>query len=190
MASALLYDLFMAPLERLTLRDARRKLARGVTGRTLEIGCGTGLQFKAYDGALPVAAVDVDLAAVKRAQRRNPGVALVCADAQALPFRDGAFDAVIESLSFCSIPDPSRALGEVRRALKPGGELHMLEHVRPKGRVLGRIFDWLTPPWAALTGGCHLNRKTAEAVREAGFTIATLREGLRGAGVRIRALRT
>jgi ubiquinone/menaquinone biosynthesis C-methylase UbiE len=189
MASALLYDLFMAPLERLTLRHARRKLARGVTGRTLELGAGTGLQFKAYDGALPVAALDVDLEALKRAQGRNPGVALVCADAQALPFRDGAFDAVIESLAFCSIPDPAKALAEVRRALKAGGELHMLEHVRPPG-FLGRVFDWLTPAWSRISGGCHLNRRTAQAVRDAGFTIALERRGVRGAGVRIRALRT
>lgn len=189
MAGALLYDLFMAPFERLSLRAARRRLARGVSGTILEVGAGTGLQFAGYDGALPAAAIDVDLAGLRRARRRHPGVPLVCADAQAMPFRDGAFDAVVESLSFCSIPDPGLALVEVRRVLRPGGDLRMLEHVRPPGRFLGRLFDWLTPPWKLVSGGCHLNRRTAQAVREAGFRIETQRENLRGTFVRLRAIR-
>ena len=188
MASALIYDLFMAPFERLALRRARRNLARGVTGLTLEVGAGTGLQFKAYQ-ALPAAAVDVDLEALKRARRKDPRVRLVCADAQALPFRDGAFDSVVESLAFCSIPDPAQALGEVRRVLRKGGELRMLEHVRPPGRVLGRLFDRLTPAWERVSGGCHLNRETAQAVRDAGFEIAKLRQSLRGAAAMIVARR-
>jgi len=187
-ASALIYDLFMTPFERLSLRAARRRLARGVTGRTLEVGAGTGLQFAAYE-SLPAAAVDVDLEALRRAHRKNPRVPLVCADAQALPFRDGAFDAVVESLAFCSIPDPGAALGEVRRVLRQGGELRMLEHVRPPGRVLGRLFDWLTPAWSRVSGGCHLNRRTAQSVRDAGFEIETLREHLRGASIRLTATR-
>ena len=189
MASALIYDLFMAPFERLSLRSARRRLARGVTGRTLEVGAGTGLQFAAYE-SLPAAAVDVDLEALRRAHRKNPRVPLVCADAQALPFRDGAFDAVVETLAFCSIPIPAAALLEVRRVLRAGGELRMLEHVRPPGRVLGPLFDWLTPAWARVSGGCHLNRRTTETVREAGFTVTKLRKNLRGASASIRALRT
>lgn len=188
MASALVYDLFMAPLEKLTLSRARRLLARGVTGRTLEVGAGTGLQFKAYELA-PAAAIDIDLAALKRAKKRG-AMPLVCADAQALPFRDGAFDSVVESLAFCSIPEPQTALHEVRRVLRKGGELRMLEHVRPPGRLLGRLFDWLTPAWSRISGGCQLNRETAKAVRDAGFEISKQRQSLRGVGVLLTALRT
>jgi ubiquinone/menaquinone biosynthesis C-methylase UbiE len=189
MPAAWIYDLFMAPLERLALRRARARLVAGLEGRTLELGAGTGLQFPAYQRVRPAAALDIDLAALRRARRRDPRVPLVCADAQALPFRGGAFDAVVESLSFCSILDPALALDEVRRVLRSGGELRMLEHVRPPGRTLGRLFDWLTPAWSRISGGCRLNRRTANAVRAAGFELTSVREALRGASLRLRARR-
>ena len=179
MAGALLYDLFMAPLERSGLRRARRRLVRGLTGRVLELGAGTGLLFSAYDSP-PTAAVDIDREALLRAKRRDGRVPLVQADAQALPFKPGAFDAATFCLALCSVPDPQAALAEAHRALKPGGELRLLEHVRPAGRWLGRLFDWLTPPWLRISGGCHLDRRTHDLVAPAGFTVSNARYRWRG----------
>lgn len=186
MASAWFYDLFMSPLERLGLARARRRLVANLRGRVLELGTGTGLLFSAYENP-PAVAIDVDASGFVRARRRDPRVALVRADAQALPFRDGAFDAVVETLSLCSVPDPVAALAEARRVLKPGGELRLLEHVRPPGPVLARLFDWLAPAWLRLSGGCHLERRTGLLVGPAGFTVSSMREKARGIVAEIRA---
>ena len=189
MASAWFYDLFMSPLERLGLARARRRLVHGLRGRVLELGVGTGLLFSAY-GSPPLAAVDIDAGGFRRARRRDPRVALVRADAQALPFKDGAFDAVVETLALCSVPDPSAALGEARRVLKADGELRMLEHVRPPGRILGPLFEWLAPLWLRISGGCHLDRRTAGLVGPAGFDVARTRTNARGIVAEIRARRS
>jgi ubiquinone/menaquinone biosynthesis C-methylase UbiE len=188
MASAWLYDALMTPLEKAGLARARQRLLAGVRGRVLELGAGTGLSFASYP-APPAAAIDVDLDALRRARLRDPRVALVQADAEALPFKEGSFDAVVDSLSLCSVGDPAAALSEARRVLKTGGELRLLEHVRPRGPILGWIFDRLAPPWLWITGGCHLDRRTAELVEPAGFTVSTVRFGLRGIGCQVRARR-
>jgi ubiquinone/menaquinone biosynthesis C-methylase UbiE len=186
MASAWFYDLFMSPLERLGLSRARRRLVANLRGRVLELGAGTGLLFSAYEGA-PAVAIDIDASGFARARRRDPRVALVQADAQALPFRDGAFDAVVETLSLCSVQEPAAALREARRVLKPGGELRLLEHVLPPGPVLARAFRLLAPAWLRISGGCHLERRTALLVGPAGFTVTSARETARGIVTEIRA---
>jgi ubiquinone/menaquinone biosynthesis C-methylase UbiE len=89
-----------------------------------------------------------------------------------LPFPDRIFDTVVSSLVFCSIPDPKRGLGEVKRVLRPDGRLRMLEHVRAPG-LHGRLQDLFQPFWTRFTGGCHPNRDTESAVEAAGFRIET-----------------
>lgn len=188
MANARLYDLFMAPLERAGLRRARRHLVSRVRGRALELGAGTGLLFPSYD-APPAVAIDVDHEALRRARERDPRVPLVRADNEALPFREGTFDSVVESLSLCSVRNPAAALAEAHRVLKPGGELHLLEHVRPPGAILGALFDLVSPLWLLLSGGCHLDRHTAALVAPAGFTTLDQTVRLRGILCRVRARR-
>ena len=109
--------------------------------------------------------------ALRRARRRAPGVPLVRARAEALPFRDGSFDTVVSGLVFCSVSDVARGLDEVRRVLKAGGVLRMLEHVRSKGRVAAWLQDRTQPAWTWFTGGCHPNRDTEAAVAAAGFVV-------------------
>jgi ubiquinone/menaquinone biosynthesis C-methylase UbiE len=95
----------------------------------------------------------------------------VRASAEALPFRTGVFDTVVSGLCFCSVPDPARGLAEVRRVLRPGGRLRMLEHVRSTRPWKGRVQDAVQPCWTWVMGGCHPNRETERTVEAAGFVI-------------------
>jgi ubiquinone/menaquinone biosynthesis C-methylase UbiE len=98
-------------------------------------------------------------------------VEFIGGDVQKLPFEDGSFDTVVATLLFCSVADPMAGLRELRRVLKPGGSYLFIEHVRPRGRSFAGLADLATPLWRRIAGGCHLNRDTEAAIREAGFSI-------------------
>lgn len=178
MANALLYDVFMAPLGWLGLRRLRRKLGENLPGRVLEVGSGTGLLLR--DKPNITVCIDVDFEALLRAKVRAGDAALICADVQALPFKQQVFDAAVASLTFCSVPSPSRGLTEVRRVLKTGAPFRLLEHVRAPGRMLGALLDALTPIWVRISGGCHLNRSPRALLAAAGFDLASCQTSLRG----------
>jgi SAM-dependent methyltransferase len=164
-----LYDGYMAVSERLGLLRWRRWLAAGAGGRTLEVGCGTGRNLPLY--TTQVIGIEPSAEAIRKARKRAPRVPLVIGSAEALPFRAGAFETVVSSLVFCSVPDPMRGLSEARRVLRPDGRLRMMEHVRATGALGGRVQDLLQPAWTRITGGCHPNRRTEENVEAAGFQI-------------------
>jgi SAM-dependent methyltransferase len=166
-----LYDAGMWLCDALGLGGWRERLVRGVRGRVLEVGCGTGRNLPRYPQGAEVIGIDPDLAALRRARGRAPEVPLVAARAEALPFRADAFEVVVSSLTFCSVDDPQRGLAEVRRVLKPEGELRMLEHVRARGARWARLQDRAQPLWTRVTGGCRPNRATEAAVQAAGFEI-------------------
>lgn len=149
----------------------RLDIARRAEGHILEIGCGTGLMLPLYGAGTTVTAIEPNDPALHRARDRGPTVRLLNASAEALPFTAGVFDCVVSSLVFCSIPDPTRALEEIRRVLRPGGRLHMLEHVQAQGALGAAFFDRVQPVWTSVTGGCHPNRDTEALVQAAGFTI-------------------
>jgi len=165
------YDLGMWFLERGSFRRWRDWLVAGARGRVLDLGTGTGRNLTGYRGAPLVAAADPCLPNLKAARRRSAGALLVCARAEALPFRDGAFDTVVSGLVFCSVGAPAQGLAEVRRLLAPGGTFRMLEHVRSRSAFWARVQDLVQPGWTAFTGGCHPNRDTEAAVAAAGFAI-------------------
>ena len=96
---------------------------------------------------------------------------LVLARGEQLPFPDGAFDTVLATLVFCTVPEVPTALAEVRRVLRPGGVLLFLEHVRSPRPLLAALQDALTPLWRRCFGGCHVNRDTPRALRDAGFAL-------------------
>ncbi len=175
-----LYDASLWLLERSGLRRWRAWLTAGARGRTLDLGCGTGRNLPYPAGTLAIG-LDPDAANLLRARRRAPGVPLVVALAEGLPFKDGSFDTVVSSLVLCSVQDPAAALAEARRVLKPGGELRLMEHVRSHRPWQAWLQDRLQPFWTRLSGGCHLNRETERAVEAAGFEI--LPEGRRARGV-------
>ncbi|MBI4312335.1 MAG: class I SAM-dependent methyltransferase [Chloroflexi bacterium] len=161
------------------MRRARQRLLAHAHGRMLELGAGTGANFPYYPGGVAqVVATEPDrhmrARAVKKALAAARPLLVQDADAQRLPFPDAAFDTVVGTLVFCTIPDPARALQEAQRVLKPGGQLLLLEHVRGPDPVRGAIQDALTPLWKRLAGGCHPNRDTLAAVKKAGFSVDTV----------------
>lgn len=157
----------------------RWDLLAGVGGRTLEIGCGWGHNFRHYPAPAAVTAFDLEAGRLAAA-RRQAAIPLARADAERLAWADETFDAVVGTLVFCSIPRPEAALREVRRVLKPGGRLFLVEHVRSHHAGLGRLQDWLAPAWLRLSGGCHLNRDPEAALRAAGFSLQRRQVGWSG----------
>lgn len=170
-----LYDVVMRAADHAGLARRRASLARRARGRVLEVGAGTGLQFRHYARGVSVVAIDPDVAmtpaATSRARRARADVSLVAANAQALPFPDGSFDAVVCALVFCTIPEPEVAAREIRRVIRPGGVVRLLEHVRANHAALARAQEALTPLWKRVAGGCHLARRTVDVFRDAGFEV-------------------
>lgn len=166
-----LYDAICAMYERLGLGRWRRWLVGGASGRVLDVGCGTGRNLALLPRGVVAVGLDPSWDAVQRARGRAPQVPLVLGRAEALPFRDAAFDTVLSGLVFCTVPDAQRGLDEVRRVLAPHGQLRMLEHVRSTRPWKARFQDRVQPIWTRLAGGCHPNRDTERAVESSGFRI-------------------
>jgi phosphatidylethanolamine/phosphatidyl-N-methylethanolamine N-methyltransferase len=176
----------MKPLEWLGFKNWRARLLGRVEPPILEVGIGTGASLRWYNGGLPLIATDVsgNMLAVARQKTITLGTParLAQMDVQGLAFPDGTFASAITSLVFCSVKHPLRGLQEVHRVLRPGGRLYMLEHVRPENPLLGRLADVLNVPWNLIgSGGCQLNRRTAEVVPKAGFSLEFIESRFLGA---------
>ncbi|MFI9803712.1 class I SAM-dependent methyltransferase [Streptomyces sp. NPDC052301] len=157
----------------------RYRLLAGLRGRVLEVGAGQGRNFRHYPAAVTeLVALEPDdtlRAVAEQAAASTPvPVTLVVGEAARLPGEDGAYDAVVASLVLCSVDDLPGALAEIRRVLRPGGQLRFYEHVRSPHRWAGRLEDALTPLWSRAGGGCHPNRDTEAAIRAAGFTVTDI----------------
>ena len=165
------YDVGMLPLEWLIFRRLRQRIFPSLGGDVLEIGIGTGVNLPLYGTGVRVTGCDASLEMLTwAARRRQNGTTLTQTDVQYLPFSSGSFDVVTASFLFCSVADPARGLGEVRRVLRPGGRLVLLEHTRGNG-VGAWLTDTLHPLWHTWARDCHLNRETARTVAEVGFQV-------------------
>ena len=173
-----LIDLAMRNRETARLRAAWIPQARG---DVLEVGIGSGLNLAFYSSQVQrVYGVDpsVELQRIARGRMTAGSFAidfLTQSAEAALPLAAASIDTAVMTWTLCSIPDPARALREVKRVLKPDGRLIFLEHgLAPDSRVV-RWQDRLTPMWKRMTGGCHLNRKVDEIIAEAGFHLPELK---------------
>jgi SAM-dependent methyltransferase len=154
----------------------RRLLLAELAGSVCEVGAGHGLNFAHYPATVTrVIAIEPEptlrARAAELAESATVPIEVLYGVADALPLDDGACDAVVMSLVMCSVPDQRAALAEVRRVLRPGGELRFYEHVRSSHRIIGLAEDAATPLWSRLAGGCHLNRDTVAVITSAGFDV-------------------
>jgi ubiquinone/menaquinone biosynthesis C-methylase UbiE len=155
----------------------RRELIEQAHGLVLEVGAGNGLNFSFYlpEKVTRVEAVEPESTMLSYARNRTSlaqvPLTLTQATAETLPFADDTFDCVVATLVFCSVDDPARGLKEIRRVLKPGGTLLLLEHIRAQNRFASLLQDLLVPLTTRFAGNCHWNRDTGQAVSTAGFQI-------------------
>jgi ubiquinone/menaquinone biosynthesis C-methylase UbiE len=158
----------------------RQELLSGLRGNVIEVGAGNGHNFKHYTSQVShVLAVEPEpylrQRALERAAAAQVDVDVVDGVADHLPAGSDSFDAGVASFVLCSVPDQSTALAELRRVIRPGGELRFLEHVIANGalsraqRVADRTF------WPLVAGGCHAARDTKAAIERAGFEIERCR---------------
>ncbi|HEX5615621.1 MAG TPA: class I SAM-dependent methyltransferase [Acidimicrobiia bacterium] len=163
-------------MERHGVAEHRDELVRGLSGRVVEIGAGTGLMFGHYPAEVTeVVAVEPEptlrtRAAIAGARAQVP-VSVHDAVADDLPFPDASFDAAVASLVLCSVRDQASALAELRRVLRPGGELRYYEHVLGERAAQQRLQRATDVVWPWFAGGCHTARDTPRAIRAAGFEV-------------------
>lgn len=173
-----LLDLVM---RRKDLTKYRRAAVAEARGRVLEIGVGSGLNFALYGKQVEfVYGIDPSPRLLSIARRRAAAsgvpVELLLGSATAIPLADDAVDTVVMTWTLCSIPDPLAALREMRRVLKPDGNLCFVEHGLSPEPSVERWQHRLTPPWRRIAGGCHLDRKMDDLIRQAGFDLTDLHE--------------
>jgi ubiquinone/menaquinone biosynthesis C-methylase UbiE len=175
---ALTYDRQMARTERAGLADFRARLLAGAAGRVLEIGGGTGASLPCYGPSVEELTITEPQPAMlrrleRRARQEAPAAQVLRAPAEDLPFEDGTFDVAVSTLVLCGVDDQPRALRELRRVLRPGGQFLFLEHLRSDDPHLARLQDrmnWLN----RLVVCCDCNRPTLTSIQDAGFTVTHL----------------
>ena len=172
---AMTYDRQMAKAEKAQLRDLRQGLLAAAAGDVIEIGAGTGANLPCYrPGVTSLTLTEPEPPMVQRLERRAreqaPLAKVLRASAEDLPFEDGSFDVAVSTLVLCGVSDQPRALRQLRRVLRPGGQLLFIEHVRSGDPRLAHRQDrmnWLNQ----LVMSCDCNRPTLTSVQEAGFTV-------------------
>jgi SAM-dependent methyltransferase len=172
------YPRSAASAEQRGATDHRRRLLEGLRGTVVEIGAGHGLNFPHYPPEVSeVAAIEPEPTlrsqAETAAKRATVPIRVLAGVADDLPLEDASADTAVTSLVLCSVPDQPRAFAEIRRVLRPDGELRFYEHVVPRcqpKRFLLKVID-RSGLWPRIAGGCHPARDTTEAIMRAGFDI-------------------
>lgn len=171
---ARVYKVLGAGAEKAGAAEHRTRMLGGLAGRVVEIGAGTGLNFRHYPaGVTEVVAVEPEpylRAQVVEAAKEAPvPVTVMDGTGDRIPLPDASVDAGVASLVLCSVPDQAAALAELRRVIRPGGELRFYEHVRAEDPKAARMQERVEKLWPYFSGGCHLTRRTEAAIVEAGF---------------------
>lgn len=176
--------LFARMYSRMTQREPaeqiehRRDTLRGLAGRVLELGAGNGRNFAHYPSTVTkVVALEPEPYLRERALAAAAAapvpVEVVDAVADPLPYEDSSFDAAVASLVLCTVPDQERAIAELYRVVRSGGELHFYEHVHAHRQPLRGILEFADRSrlWPSIAGGCHPTRETLLAIEKAGFAV-------------------
>lgn len=160
----------------------RSRVIPAAEGRVLEIGVGSGLNLPFYaPAAKSLIGLDpsVQLLAMARqaARRASATIEFINSSAETIPLYNRSVDTVVSTWTLCSVSDAIRALGEMRRVLRPSGKFIFVEHGYAPDTNIRWWQDHLTPGWKRLSGGCHLNRAIGELIEKAGFRIERLDAG-------------
>jgi len=178
---ARVYSRMSSKMEEAGVAEHRKRLLAGLVGRVVEVGAGNGLNFSHYpDTVSEVIAVEPESYLRARAklsvQNAPVKISVVDGDAEHLPVGDESVDAAVVSLVLCSVSDPIAALHEIRRVLRPGGELRFYEHVLAPDSRLAQIQRFVDPIWTRFAGGCRLTRNTLDSIQAAGFVVDQLEQ--------------
>ena len=176
------YDTFQSRMERNFLGRIRDELLAGASGSVVEIGAGTGVNLSHYPPSvkrLVCTEPEEPMARRLRGKAADSGhdIEVVEAPAESLPFEDDSFDTAVATLVLCTVSDPTRAVGEIARVLRPGGRLIFIEHVRSPEPGLAKWQDRLHPLWVRFGHGCHCNRATLETIEASPLRIESHRRG-------------
>jgi len=166
-----------------TFSAYRRRVVQAAQGYVLEVGVGSGLNIPFY-GVVATRVIGLDpsrqllsLARTPRRRGRPPSIELIEGSAEAIPLEDKSVDTVVTTWTLCTIPDVRAALREMRRVLRPSGQLLFVEHGRSPDENVRSWQDRLTPFWKRVAGGCHLNRSIPELLEQSGFRIEQIETG-------------
>jgi ubiquinone/menaquinone biosynthesis C-methylase UbiE len=159
-------------------RSRRKQLVGQASGSVLEIGIGTGKNLPFYNSGVDVTGIDVSSGMLSRAKRRlaslSVAAVLIEADVHDLPFDDNSFDTVVGTSVFCSVADPVMGMAELGRVVKTQGRILLLEHVRPRNRLLGLLADLATVLTRRIFG-FRANRRTEENVAASGLDVVDVK---------------
>ncbi|HMF55148.1 MAG TPA: class I SAM-dependent methyltransferase [Pyrinomonadaceae bacterium] len=177
------YDRAIAPMERWFLARLRARTLLEIpagAALVLEVGAGTGLNFRYYPKATRGVAGEPSREMIKiaKGKERPTQIDFVQSCAESLPFADASFDAALATLVFCSVESPRKSFAELRRVVRPGGRIALLEHVRPEN-LLAPVFDLLSILTVALCED-HFNRRTAREAESAGLRLIKVERHLLG----------
>ena len=162
------------------LAPYRERIVAQAEGRVLEIGVGSGMNLPLYtDRAVEILGLEPHPKLLKMASAKAAPVAskLIEGSAEAIPLDARAVDTVLLTWTLCTIPDVTKSLAEMRRVLKPGGQLLFVEHGLSPDQRVRKWQNRLTPVWKRIAGGCHLNRPVRNLIEDAGFRISRLETG-------------
>jgi ubiquinone/menaquinone biosynthesis C-methylase UbiE len=162
------------------LAPYRERIVRQAEGRVLEIGVGSGLNLPLYTHRVwEVLGLDPHPRLLSMASHKPATIPskLIEGSAEYVPLDRASVDTVVTTWTLCTIPDVVAALSELRRILKPNGQLLFVEHGLASDESVRRWQNRLTPVWKRIAGGCHLNRPIAALIEDAGFHISQLETG-------------
>lgn len=178
MSHAEVFHVLMERADAAGLAEWRAKLVRDVRGHVLEIGCGTGSMFRHYPRGVTVIGTEPAEDFLKLAKQAAAAadcaadVTTEVAAAEQLPFADDSFDVVVVASVLCAVKSVERTLFEIRRVLRPNGEVRLIEHIRSERAIPGLLMDVFNPFWRIWNRiGCNMNRRTDAKLRAAGFEL-------------------
>ena len=169
---AAVYEASLWPGEIAGMRRRRRELLAQAHGCVLEIGAGTGINLPHYPAGLSELILTEPADEMRaKLEARAAGATVVAAPAEQLPVAAASVDTVVSTFVLCTVDDPVATLQEVKRVLRPGGQLLLIEHVRSDSRWLARLQRLSRRPWRSFACGCRCDQPTEQLVRDAGFRV-------------------